>query len=241
MPAEEMSSLTMASTQLTELGTSVVTAELHERFAASQSNTSPGPQSRSLKDTTAHNPGSPQSPLGTETSPTATRTSGGSLTRCPCEHEGLPSDPRARLAIVDRTGLDHVKMIGVGPEARQILETSTPDTELAGMVIDWAGRSLWLGPKQRLANAAQRFALAGTRQRMFRNVAAPCTGANSTTGESSTVKGTAPTSSILLAVCLKLHEWLETENLVMYVRPTDMKPDHAMGQRPDRRVCARSG
>ena len=34
MPAEEMPSLTVAVTQLTELATSVVTAELHERFAA---------------------------------------------------------------------------------------------------------------------------------------------------------------------------------------------------------------
>ena len=34
MPAEEMSSLTMAVTQLTELATSVVSAELHERLAA---------------------------------------------------------------------------------------------------------------------------------------------------------------------------------------------------------------
>ena len=34
MPAEEMPSLTMAISQLTELATSVVTAELHKRFAA---------------------------------------------------------------------------------------------------------------------------------------------------------------------------------------------------------------
>ena len=34
MPAEEMPSLTVAVSQLTELATSVVTAELHERFAA---------------------------------------------------------------------------------------------------------------------------------------------------------------------------------------------------------------
>ena len=34
MPAEEMNSLTAAVNQLTELATSVVTAELHDRFAA---------------------------------------------------------------------------------------------------------------------------------------------------------------------------------------------------------------
>ena len=34
MPAEEMPSLTAAVSQLTELATSVVTAELHERLAA---------------------------------------------------------------------------------------------------------------------------------------------------------------------------------------------------------------
>ena len=34
MPAEEMPSLTMAVSQLTELATGPVAAELHERFAA---------------------------------------------------------------------------------------------------------------------------------------------------------------------------------------------------------------
>ena len=51
-------------------------------------------------------------------------------------------------------------MIGVGPVPRQILETLTPDTELAGMIFDRAGRPLWLGRNQRLANSAQRLAVA---------------------------------------------------------------------------------
>ena len=53
-----------------------------------------------------------------------------------------------------------VEIIGVGPVPRQILETLTPDTELAGMIFDRAGRPLWLGRNQRLANAGQRLAVA---------------------------------------------------------------------------------
>ena len=67
----------------------------------------------------------------------------------------------APFGLVDGTNpQDHVEMIGVGPVPRQILETLTPDTELAGMIFDRAGRPLWLGRKQRLANAAQRLAVA---------------------------------------------------------------------------------
>ena len=62
----------------------------------------------------------------------------------------------ASVGVVDGTNPgDHVEMIGVGPVPREILQTLTPDTELAGMVFDRAGRPLWLGRKQRLANAAQ--------------------------------------------------------------------------------------
>ena len=58
MPAEEMSSLAAAVSQLTGLATSVVTAELHERFAAFAEQYLALAQSRSPKDTTADNPGS---------------------------------------------------------------------------------------------------------------------------------------------------------------------------------------
>ena len=54
----------------------------------------------------------------------------------------------------------HVEMIGTGPVLREILEALTPDTELAGIVFDGAGRPLWLGRNQRLGNAAQRLAIA---------------------------------------------------------------------------------
>ena len=67
----------------------------------------------------------------------------------------------APLGVVDGTNPDgHVEMIGVGPVSRRILATLTPDTDLAGMIFDRAGRPLWLGRKQRLANAAQRLAVA---------------------------------------------------------------------------------
>lgn len=68
----------------------------------------------------------------------------------------------APLGVVDGTNPGaHVEMIGTGPVPRRILETLTLDTELAGMIFDRAGRPLWLGRKQRLANAAQRLAVAG--------------------------------------------------------------------------------
>ena len=67
----------------------------------------------------------------------------------------------APFGLVDGTNpQDHVEMIGVGPVPREILGTLTPDTELAGMIFDRAGRPLWLGRNQRLANAAQRLAVA---------------------------------------------------------------------------------
>ncbi len=53
-----------------------------------------------------------------------------------------------------------VEMIGVGPVPRSILRTLSPDTALAGMVFDRSGRPLWLGRNRRLANAAQRLAVA---------------------------------------------------------------------------------
>ena len=59
----------------------------------------------------------------------------------------------APMGVVDGTNpQDHVEIVGVGPVPRQILETLTPDTELAGMIFDRASRPLWVGRKQRLAN-----------------------------------------------------------------------------------------
>ena len=67
----------------------------------------------------------------------------------------------APLGVVDGTDPDGAcEIIGVGPVPRHLLKTLSPDTELAGMVFDRAGRPLWLGRNQRLGNAAQRLAVA---------------------------------------------------------------------------------
>ena len=66
----------------------------------------------------------------------------------------------AEQGVVDGTKpRGRCEIIGVGPVPREILRTLSPDTELAGMIYDRAGRILWLGRNQRLANAAQRLAV----------------------------------------------------------------------------------
>ena len=65
------------------------------------------------------------------------------------------------LGVLDGTDPDGpVEIVGVGPVPRHFLQTLSPDTELAGLIYDRAGRTLWLGRNQRLGNAAQRLAVA---------------------------------------------------------------------------------
>ena len=65
------------------------------------------------------------------------------------------------LGVLDGTDPGgQVEIVGVGPVPRHFLRTLSPDTELAGLIYDRAGRTLWLGRKQRLGNAAQRLAVA---------------------------------------------------------------------------------
>lgn len=67
----------------------------------------------------------------------------------------------AELGLVDGTSPNgRCEIIGVGPVPRSYLSTLSPDTVVAGMLYDRAGRVLWLGRNQRLANAAQRLVLA---------------------------------------------------------------------------------
>ncbi len=67
----------------------------------------------------------------------------------------------APLGVVDGTDADgQVEVVGVGPVPRHFLQTLSPDTDVAGMIYDRAGRTLWLGRNQRLGNAAQRLAVA---------------------------------------------------------------------------------
>jgi len=112
----------------------------------------------------------------------------------------------------DRTA--HVEMIGIGPVPREILETLTPDTELAGMVFDRAGRPLWLGRRQRLANAAQRLAVAVRDGGCF-ECGAPMHRCELHHIREWHRDGGRTDVDNLVAVCRKHHGWLETENLVV--------------------------
>lgn len=122
--------------------------------------------------------------------------------------------------VVDGTDPDaHVEMIGVGPVPRTILETLTPDTELAGMIFDRAGRPLWLGRNQRLANAAQRLAVAVRDGGCFES------GASMHRCDFPQIRewhrdGGRTDVDNLVAVCRRHHKWLETDNLVV-IRTAD--------------------
>ena len=67
----------------------------------------------------------------------------------------------AELGVIDGTNRNgRCEIIGVGPVPHSYLSTLSPDSQIAGMLYDRAGRALWLGRNQRLANAPQRLALA---------------------------------------------------------------------------------
>ena len=125
----------------------------------------------------------------------------------------------APLGVVDGTNPDgQCKIIGVGPVPRQILATLTSDTELAGMIFDRAGRPLWLGRKQRLANAPQRLAVA------IRDGGCFECGAPMHQCELHHIKewhrdGGPTDIGNLVAVCRRHHKWVETENLVVQKTP----------------------
>ena len=121
----------------------------------------------------------------------------------------------AQAGVVDGTDPNaQVEMIGVGPVPREILRTLTPDTELAGMVFDRAGRPLWLGRRQRLANAAQRLAVAVRDGGCF-ECGAPMHRCELHHIREWHRDGGRTDVDNLVAVCRKHHRWLETENLVV--------------------------
>ena len=127
----------------------------------------------------------------------------------------------APFGVVDGTDPDgHVEIIGVGPVPRHILATLTPDTELAGMIFDRQGRPLWLGRNQRLANAAQRLAVAIRDGGCF-ECGAPMHRCElhhirewhrdyDPTDIDNTHNGWC-----LVAVCRRHHKWIETNNLIV--------------------------
>lgn len=121
----------------------------------------------------------------------------------------------APFGLVDGTNPNgHIEMIGVGPVPRRVLETLTPDTELAGMVFDRAGRPLWLGRNQRLANTAQRLAVAVRDGGCFECGAPMHRCELHHIQEWHRDRGRTDVDN-LVAVCRRHHKWLETNNLVV--------------------------
>ena len=136
----------------------------------------------------------------------------------------------APVSVVDGTNPNgQVEIIGVGPVPRQILQTLTPDTELASMIFDRAGRILWLGRKQRLGNAAQRLAVA------IRDGGCFDCGAPMHRCELHHMKewhrDRGPTNiDNLVAVCRRHHKWLETNNLVVQRTPNGYQTQPRAGR-----------
>ena len=125
----------------------------------------------------------------------------------------------AEQGVVDGTKpRGRCEIIGVGPVPREILRTLSPDTELAGLIYDRAGRVLWLGRRQRLANAAQRLAVA------VRDGGCVQCGAPMHRCELHHIqewhrdRGRTDVEN-LVAVCRRHHKQLETDNLQVRADP----------------------
>ena len=138
----------------------------------------------------------------------------------------------APLGVVDGTEPGgKVEMIGVGPVPPDILKTLTPDTELAGMIFDRAGRPLRLGRNQRLGNAAQRLAVA------VRDGGCYECGAPMHRCELHHIKewrrDHGPTDiDNLVAVCRQHHKWIETQNLQVRKTPNGYQTQPRAGPSP---------
>ena len=121
----------------------------------------------------------------------------------------------APVGVLDGTDPDgQIEMIGVGPVPRPILATLSPDTELAGMIFNRAGRPLWLGRNQRLGNAAQRLAVAVRDGGCFECGAPMHRCELHHIREWHRDSGRTDIQN-LVAVCRRHHRWLETNNLVV--------------------------
>ena len=121
----------------------------------------------------------------------------------------------APVGVLDGTDPDgQIEMIGVGPVPRHILEGLSPDTELAGMIFNRAGRPLWLGRNQRLGNAAQRLAVAVRDGGCFQCGAPMHRCELHHIQEWHRDRGRTDIQN-LVAVCRRHHRWLETNNLVV--------------------------
>ena len=137
----------------------------------------------------------------------------------------------AAADVIDGTNPNgQVEIIGVGPVPRQILQTLTPDTELAGMIFDRKGRPLWLGRNQRLGNAAQRLAVAIRDGGCFECGAPMHRCELHHMQEWHRDRGPTDIDN-LVAVCRRHHKWLETNELVVRRTPDGYRTQPRAGQR----------
>ncbi len=138
----------------------------------------------------------------------------------------------APLGVVDGTDPDaQVEIIGVGPVPRHVLTALSPDTEVAGMIFDRVGRPLWLGRRQRLANAAQRLAVA-IRDRGCFACGAPMHRCELHHIQEWHRDGGPTDVDNLVAVCRRHHKWLETNNLTVRRTPTGYQTRRRTGHDP---------
>ena len=125
----------------------------------------------------------------------------------------------AEQGVVDGTNPQgRCEIIGVGPVPREILRTLSPDTELAGTIFDGTGRVLWLGRRQRLANAAQRLVVAIRDGGCFECGAPMHRCELHHIQEWHRDRGSTDVDN-LVAVCRHHHKQLETRNLVVQRDP----------------------
>ena len=138
----------------------------------------------------------------------------------------------APVSVVDGTNPNgQVEIIGVGPVPRQILQTLTPDTKLAGMIFDRAGRPLWLGRNQRLGNIAQRLAVAVRDGGCF-ECGAPMHRCELHHIQEWHRDNGRTDADNLVAVCRRHHKWLETNNLVVRRTPNGYQTQPRAGPAP---------
>ncbi len=138
----------------------------------------------------------------------------------------------APIGTVDGTDPDGTcEIVGVGPVPRHILSTLSPDTQLAGMVFDRAGRPLWLGRRQRLANTAQRLAIAIRDGGCFVCHAPMHQCQLHHIKEWHRDRGRTDIDN-LVAVCPRHHKWLETNNLEVTPTPNGIQTQPRAGPDP---------
>ena len=125
----------------------------------------------------------------------------------------------SHIGVVDGTDPHGInEIIGVGPVPPSILGELSPDTELAAMIFGGNGRALWLGRKQRLANAPQRLAVA-VRDRGCFECGAPMHQCQLHHVDEWRRDRGATDVDNLVAVCRAHHKWIIDNNLKVHRTP----------------------